>query len=73
MLLAITVLILGAYLARQIQKWRLGISLDWPEQALFATPIPINFLLFRSAMPMLGVYAAATIYHNIQYHCLVWF
>jgi hypothetical protein len=24
-------------------------------------------------MPLLGVYAAATIYHNVQYHRLVWF
>jgi hypothetical protein len=24
-------------------------------------------------MPLLGVYAAATIFHNIQYHRLVWF
>jgi hypothetical protein len=24
-------------------------------------------------MPLLGVYAAVTIYHNIQYHRLVWF
>ena len=24
-------------------------------------------------MPLLGVYAAVTIYHNVQYHRLVWF
>jgi len=47
--------------------------LNWPKQALFAAAVPVNYLLFRSGMPLLGVYAAATIYHNIQYHRLVWF
>ena len=61
------------YLARQVQKWRQGLSLNWPKQILFASAIPVNYLLFRSGMPLLGVYAAATIYHNVQYHRLVWF
>ena len=61
------------YLARQIQKTRLGLALNWPKQVLFAAAIPINYLLFRSGMPLLGVYAAVTIFHNIQYHRLVWF
>jgi len=72
-LLYITILISLVYLARQIQKWRQGLSLNWPKQLLFAAAIPINYLLFRSGMPLLGVYAAVTIYHNIQYHRLVWF
>jgi hypothetical protein len=61
------------YLVRQIQKVRLGKSVNWPKQVLFAAAIPINYLLFRSGMPLLGVYAAVTIFHNIQYHRLVWF
>ncbi len=72
-LLDMTVVVATIYLARQVWKWREGLSLNWPKQLLFAAAIPINFLLFRSAMPLLGVYAAATIYHNIQYHRLVWF
>jgi hypothetical protein len=67
------ILITLVYLARQAIKWRRGLSLNWPKQVLFAAAIPINYLLFRSAMPLLGVYAAVTIYHNIQYHRLVWF
>jgi hypothetical protein len=73
LLLFLVILITLAYLARQVQKWRQGLSLNWPKQFLFACAIPINYLLFRSGMPLLGVYAAVTIYHNVQYHRLVWF
>ncbi len=73
LLLSITILAILVYVARQLQKAWQGIPLNWPKQALFAAAVPINFLLFRSALPLLGVYAAATIYHNIQYHRLVWF
>jgi hypothetical protein len=72
-LLFALILITLVYLARQLIKWRQGLTLNWPKQLLFACAIPINFLLFRSGMPLLGVYAAATIYHNVQYHRLVWF
>ncbi len=72
-LLILLVLISLVYLSRQVQKWRARLSLNWPKQLLFAAAIPVNYLLFRSAMPLLGVYAATTIYHNIQYHRLVWF
>jgi len=72
-LLFVLILVTLAYLVRQVQKWRQGLSLNWPKQLLFASAIPVNYLLFRSGMPLLGVYAAATIYHNVQYHRLVWF
>ncbi len=72
-LLLALILITLAYLARQWTKWRTGLSLNWPKQILFVSAIPVSFLLFRSAMPILGVYAAATIFHNVQYHRLVWF
>ncbi|MFZ0962580.1 MAG: hypothetical protein WAO35_16920 [Terriglobia bacterium] len=73
LLLFLVILVTLAYLVRQVQKWRLGLSLNWPKQILFAAAIPVNYLLFHSAMPLLGVYAAATIYHNVQYHRLIWF
>jgi hypothetical protein len=72
-LLFLLILITLVYVARQFMKWREGLTLNWPKQILFAAAIPVNFLLFRSHMPLLGVYAAATIFHNIQYHRLVWF
>lgn len=72
-LLFLLILISLVYVARQVAKWRRGLPLNWPKQLLFAAAIPVNFLLFASAMPLLGVYAAVTIYHNIQYHRLVWF
>ena len=72
-LLFLLILIGVVYVARQVQKWREGQPLNWPKQLLFACAIPVNFLLFSSGMPLLGVYAAVTIYHNVQYHRLVWF
>lgn len=72
-LLFLVILVTLVYLARQVQKVRLGLPLNWPKQLLFVAAVPVNYLLFRSAMPLLGVYAAATIFHNIQYHRLVWF
>ncbi|HLY60241.1 MAG TPA: hypothetical protein VKV95_05700 [Terriglobia bacterium] len=72
-LLFLLILISLVYVARQVIKWRQGLSLNWPKQILFAAAIPVNYLLFRSAMPLLGVYAAVTIYHNVQYHRLVWY
>ena len=49
------ILITLLYLARQWTKWRKRLPLNWPKQILFAAAIPINFLLFRSALPILGV------------------
>ena len=72
-LLFVLILVTLAYLVRQAQKWRQGLEINWPKQLLFASAIPVNYLLFRCAMPLLGVYAALTIYHNVQYHRLVWF
>jgi len=66
-------LITVVYVARQFTKWRTGLPLNAPKLLLFAAAIPINYLLFRSHMPLLGVYAAVTIFHNVQYHRLVWF
>lgn len=72
-LLFVLILVTLAYVVRQVQKLRQGLPLNWPKQLLLASAIPINFVLFRSAMPLLGVYAAVTIFHNVQYHRLVWF
>lgn len=72
-LLFLLVLITLVFVVRQFTKWRERLPLNWPKLMLFAAAIPINFLLFRSGMPLFGVYAAVTIYHNIQYHRLVWF
>jgi hypothetical protein len=72
-LLSLVILIALVYASRQWTKWRKGLPMNWPKQLLLASAIPVNFVLFRSSMPLLGVYAAATIFHNVQYHRLVWF
>jgi hypothetical protein len=72
-LLFALILIFLVYLSRQAVKWRQHLPLNWPKQILFAAAIPVNYFIFRSGMPLLGVYAAVTIYHDVQYHRLVWF
>jgi hypothetical protein len=72
-LLFAVILVTLAYVVRQVQKWRQGLDMNWPKQLLFASAIPTSYLIFRSGMPLLGVYAAGTIFHNVQYHRLVWF
>jgi len=72
-LLVLTLGVTVLYLVRQFQKWRLNLPLDWPKQMLFMAAIPLNFFILRTSLPIVGVYAAVTIFHNIQYHRLVWF
>lgn len=73
LLLIVTLGVTLIYLARQFQKWRQGLSINWPKQMLFLAAIPVNLFIFRTHLPIVGVYAAVTIFHNIQYHRLVWF
>lgn len=71
--LSAVILITLVYVSRQVQRWWLGLPLNWLKLALPTAAIPVNYLLFQTAMPLVGVFAAVTIYHNIQYHRLVWF
>ena len=67
----------GAFAARQLQKlWR-GEPLNAPKQLLLAAAIPMHWTVFamvrRDAFGYMLATPALTIFHNIQYHRLIWF
>jgi hypothetical protein len=75
LLLAGTVILAIAWLGRQIQKTMIGESLDVPKYLLLAAAIPMHWIVLLTPMPHkpIAIVAILTIYHNLQYHRLVWF
>jgi hypothetical protein len=74
-LLAATIVASLAWLARQIQRAATGLPLDAPKYLLFAAAIPMHWVVLLTPMPHqpIAIVAMLTIYHNLQYHRLVWF
>jgi hypothetical protein len=74
-LLAGTVLIGIAWLARQVQRAVMGLTLDVPKYLLLAAAIPMHWVVLLTPMPHkpIAIVAILTIYHNFQYHRLIWF
>ena len=75
LLLAGTVILGIAWLGRQIQKTIIGEPLDVPKYLLLAAAIPMHWIVLLTPMPHkpIAIVAILTIYHNLQYHRLVWF
>jgi hypothetical protein len=75
LLLAGTVILAIAWLGRQIQKTMIGEPLDVPKYLLLAAAIPMHWIVLLTPMPHkpIAIVAILTIYHNLQYHRLVWF
>jgi uncharacterized membrane protein len=76
LLLLVGTIILGvAWLARQIQLAILGQPLDVPKYLLLAAAIPMHWVVLLTPMPHkpIAIVAILTIYHNLQYHRLIWF
>jgi hypothetical protein len=75
LLLAGTVILAIAWLGRQIQKAMIGEPLDVPKYLLLAAAIPMHWIVLLTPMPHkpIAIVAILTIYHNLQYHRLVWF
>jgi hypothetical protein len=67
------------FLGRQAQRvFFLKKPLDGPKLLLFAAAIPMHWIVLRFLEPagaggVLAAVATLTIYHNIQYHRLIWF
>ena len=62
---------------RQLQKFMRGEPLDAPKHLLLAAAIPMHWIVFAALAqnqwgPVLAV-PLLTIFHNIQYHRLIWF
>ena len=75
-LLLIGTLLVGAtWLIRQVQRGVLGLSLNIPKYLLLAAAIPMHWIVLLTPMPhkTIAIVAILTIYHNLQYHRLIWF
>src|SRR5947199_3571765 len=76
MLLLGGTIVLGIlWLARQLQRAALRQTLDVPKYLLLAAAIPMHWIVLLTPMPNkpIAIVAILTIYHNLQYHRLVWF
>lgn len=74
-LLAGTVILLTAWLIRQIARPLLGLPLNIPKYLLLGAAIPMHWIVLLTPMPhkTIAIVAILTIYHNLQYHRLIWF
>src|SRR5437870_2228166 len=76
MLLLGGTIVLGiAWLGRQIQRAWLRQPLNVPKYLLLAAAIPMHWIALLTPMPAkpIALVAILTIYHNLQYHRLIWF
>ncbi len=76
MLMLIGTIGLGvAWLVRQIQRAFLREPLNVPKYLLLAAAIPMHWVALFTPMPAkpIALVAILTIYHNLQYHRLIWF
>ncbi len=74
-LLAGTIVLATVWLLRQIQRALIGLPLDVPKYLLLAAAIPMHWVVLLTPMPHkpIAIVAILTIYHNLQYHRLIWF
>jgi hypothetical protein len=75
-LLLIGTIVLGiGWLARQIQRAISREPLNVPKYLLLAAAIPMHWIALVTPMPAkpIALVAILTIYHNLQYHRLIWF
>jgi hypothetical protein len=75
LLLIGTVLLGVIWLGRQIQRAITAEPLDVPKYLLLAAAIPMHWIVLLTPMPNkpIAIVAILTIYHNFQYHRLIWF
>src|SRR5467141_3620843 len=75
LLLAGTIVVGGCWLIRQVQRAWLREFLNLPKYLLLAAAIPMHWIALLTPMPNkpIALVAILTIYHNLQYHRLIWF
>jgi hypothetical protein len=63
--------------ARQAQRLYLRLPVNLPKLVLLAAAVPMHWVVLRMLEPSpqgaLAAVATLTIYHNIQYHRIIWF
>ena len=74
-LLVATIIITLLWLARQGQRLARRQPLDVPKYLLLLAAIPMHWLVLLTPMPHkpIAIVAILTVYHNLQYHRLIWF
>ncbi len=74
-LLAGTIALAVVWLGRQVQRAVMGQPLNVPKYLLLAAAIPMHWIVLLTPMPHkpIAIVAILTIYHNLQYHRLIWF
>src|SRR6185295_5457796 len=74
-LLAGTILMFVVWAGRQVQRALTGEPLNVPKYLLLAAAIPMHWIVLLTPMPHkpIAIVAILTIYHNFQYHRLIWF
>lgn len=75
MMLIGTIVLFIAWVARQVQRVVLREALNVPKYLLLAAAIPLHWIALFTPMPAkpIALVAILTIYHNLQYHRLIWF
>jgi hypothetical protein len=75
LLLAVTIVLGVIWLGRQVQRAVSGQTLNVPKYLLLAAAIPMHWIVLLTPMPNkpIAIVAILTIYHNLQYHRLIWF
>src|SRR6185436_2307367 len=70
-----TIIIGIGWLIRQVQRVVLRQPLNVPKYLLLAAAIPMHWIALLTPMPAkpIALVAILTIYHNLQYHRLIWF
>jgi hypothetical protein len=74
-LLAATVCAALLWVLRQVQRAVQRQPLDVPKYLLLAACVPMHWAVLLTPMPHkpIAIVAILTIYHNLQYHRLIWF
>src|SRR6185436_3355556 len=70
-----TIIIGIGWLIPQVQRLILREPLNLPKYLLLAAAIPMHWIALVTPMPAkpIALVAILTIYHNLQYHRLIWF
>jgi hypothetical protein len=75
LLLIGTIVLAIGWLARQVQRAISREPLNLPKYLLLIAAIPMHWIALVTPMPAkpIALVAILTIYHNLQYHRLIWF
>ena len=69
--------VVGMFIYRQVQRYNSGMPLNLPKILFFIALIPlyayINYSAAVLTAPLIAFSAFVTIYHDVQYHGIVWF